>query len=124
MIYAVEGPQPFQQRARNHIAALENAGHLFVISELVWTECLVWPFRAADGPLLLEYHRFLTAPQLARVPLTAAAHERAAMIRGIHHHGLADSLHLAAAIEARADRFLTNDNRLAAFSDLAVEVLP
>ena len=34
VIDAVEGLPPFQQRARNHIAALENAGHRFVVSEL------------------------------------------------------------------------------------------
>jgi hypothetical protein len=33
-------------------------------------------------------------------------------------------LHLAAAIEAGCDRFLTNDNRLTTFPDLPVEVLP
>jgi hypothetical protein len=37
---------------------------------------------------------------------------------------LADSLHLAAAVEAGCDRFLTNDTRLSAFTALPVEVLP
>ena len=32
--------------------------------------------------------------------------------------------HLAAAVEARCDRFLTNDHRLAKFSGLTIEVLP
>src|SRR5271157_3336176 len=43
VIYAVEGQPPFQQRTRDHIAALENAGYRFVVSELTWTECLVLP---------------------------------------------------------------------------------
>lgn len=34
VIYAVEGLPAFQQRARNHIAALESAGHRFVVSDL------------------------------------------------------------------------------------------
>jgi|SRR4051794_29130606 len=37
---------------------------------------------------------------------------------------LVDALHPAAAVEARCDRFLTNDARLARFPDVAVEVLP
>ena len=57
VIYAVAGQPPLRQGARNHIAALENAGHTFVISELTWTECPVWPFRAGDGPVLLESFR-------------------------------------------------------------------
>jgi predicted nucleic acid-binding protein len=52
VIDAVEGQPPFQQRARDHIAALENAGHRFVVSDLTWTECLVLTPRATDGALL------------------------------------------------------------------------
>src|SRR5438105_15146742 len=63
VMYAVEGQPPFRQRARNHIAALENAGHRFVISELTWTECLVIPLRTGDGPLLLDYERFFLGPK-------------------------------------------------------------
>lgn len=58
VIYAVEGLSPFQQRARNHLAALENAGHCFVVSELTCTECLVLPLRAGNGPLVLDNQRF------------------------------------------------------------------
>jgi predicted nucleic acid-binding protein len=124
VIYAVEGQPAFQQRARNHIAALEAAGHRFVVSELTWTECLVWPLRASDGPLLLEYQRFFLGPHLTSVPLTAAVHQRAALVRGVHGYSLGDSLHLAVAVEYRFDRFLTNDLRLAAFPDITVDVLP
>jgi predicted nucleic acid-binding protein len=124
IIYAVEGQPAFQQRARNHIAALQNAGHRFLVSELTWTECLVAPLRTGNGPLLLDYHRFLLGPLLTTVPLTAGVHHRAAMIRGTHNHGLADSLHLAVGVEYRADRFLTNDQNLAGFPVLTVELLP
>jgi len=62
-------------------------------------------------------------------------HTRAAAIRGRDLHpaippakpkryGLADALHIAAAIESGCDLFLTNDNQLANFSDIAIEVLP
>jgi hypothetical protein len=46
------------------------------------------------------------------------------MVRGAHNHGLADSLHLAAAVEYRSDRSLTNDHSLAGFPDVTVELLP
>ncbi len=91
VIYAIEGQPPFQQRARDHIAALENAAHRFVVSDLTWTECLVLPLRAADGALLLDYQRFFLGPHLTTVRLTPAAHQRAAMIRATHRYGLADS---------------------------------
>jgi predicted nucleic acid-binding protein len=38
--------------------------------------------------------------------------------------GLADSLHLATAIEFGCDVFRTNDNELANFTDIAIEELP
>jgi predicted nucleic acid-binding protein len=67
--------------------------------------------------------------------VTAAMHDRAAAIRGRHtypaippaqprRYGLADALHLAAALEAGCDVFLTNDNQLAGFPDITVEELP
>lgn len=124
VIYAVAGPSVFQQRARNHIAALETAGHHFIVNELTWTECLVLPFQHANGPLLLDYNRFFFGPHMRTVPLTAAIHHRAALYRAIHKHGLADSLHLATAVEYRFDRFLTNDRHLASFPDITVELLP
>lgn len=124
VIYAVEGQPPFQQRARDHIAALENAGHRFVISDLIWLECLVHPFGTGNGALLLDYQQFFLGPHLATVAATLAVHQKAAAIRGIHRYGLADSLHLATAVAHRLDRFLTNDNRLSAFPDITVEVLP
>ena len=124
VIYAVEGQQAFQQRARNHIAGLENAGHRFAISELTWTECLVWPYRIGNGPLLLDYERFFVGPRLAALSLSASSFHRAATIRGTHNYSLADSLHLATAVENGIDRFLTNDNRLAGFPGIPVEILP
>jgi predicted nucleic acid-binding protein len=124
VIYAVEGQPAFQQRARNRIASLEGAGHRFVVSDLTWTECLVLPYRNGDGPLILDYQRFFLGTHITTVSLTAAIHQRAARIRGTHRYGLADSVHLATAVEYRLDRFLTHDNRLAAFTDISVEILP
>jgi predicted nucleic acid-binding protein len=80
--------------------------------------------RIGNGPLLLDYERFFSGPHLTCVSLSAAAHHRAARIRATHNYGLADSLHLAIAVENRLDRFLTNDNRLVGFPDIAVEMLP
>jgi len=67
--------------------------------------------------------------------LDSAMFERAAAIRGGNtyqaspsgqpkRYSLPDSLHLAAAIEAGCDVFLTNDNQLAGFPEITVEVLP
>ena len=44
VIYAVEGNAADKKRAKDHLDALEQAGHRFAISELTRTECLVRVF--------------------------------------------------------------------------------
>lgn len=135
VIYAVEGNLADQQRALNHLAALEQSGHRFAISDLTRTECLVPVFGPGGGQRLSDFFRFFHGPNLRTLGLTAATHARAGAIRGGHaypatppdhprRYGLADALHLAAAIESGCDVFLTNENQLATFPDITIEVLP
>ena len=49
VIYAVEGNPADQQRALDHMAVLEQAGHRFAISDLTCTECLVPVFGPGGG---------------------------------------------------------------------------
>ena len=136
VIYAVEGNPADQLRALTRLAALELAGHRFVISDLTRTECLVPVLGPGDAQRFSDFFfRFFHGPNLRTMGLTAAMHTRAAAIRGGHtyptilpaqskRYGLADSIHLAAAIELGCDVFLTNDNQLANFPDITVEQLP
>ena len=135
VIYAVEGNPADQQRALDHLAGLEQAGHRFAISELSRAECLVPVFALGGGQRLSDFFRFFHEPNLRTLSLTAAMHVRASAIRGGHsypaippaqprRYGLADALHLAAAIESGCDVFLTNDKQLANFPDITVEELP
>jgi len=73
---------------------------------------------------LTLFDAFCTRPDVQVVPITTAVFDRAALIRATHNYKLADSLHLAAAVESGCDRFLTNDSRLSSFPDIPVEVLP
>jgi uncharacterized protein len=130
VIYAVEGQVPFQQRAQGHIATLEAAGDRFLISDLTRGECLVHPLGRGDAVLLLSYQRFFLSRNLLVRSLSPSIYDRAARIRGVYRYAggrsysLADSLHLAAAIESGCDRFLTNDARLGNFPEITVVILP
>jgi predicted nucleic acid-binding protein len=135
VIFAVEGNAADKKRAKDHLDTLEQAGHRFAISELTRTECLVPVFGPGNGQRLSDFFRFFHEPNLRTLSLTAAVYVRASAIRGGHtypaippaqpkRYGLADALHLAAAIESGCDVFLTNDNQLANFPDLTVEELP
>lgn len=135
VIYAVQAAAIEHQRAMAHLTTLEQAGYQFVISELTITEALVLPFQPGNGQLLEEYFRFFHGPHLRTVCFTTAMHYRASAIRGNQHYpatppaqpkrySLADALHLAAAIESGCEMFLTNDNQLNSFRDIAIGVLP
>ena len=135
VVFAVEGKPADQQRALDHLAVLEQAGHRFAISELTLTECLVPVFGPADSQRLSDFFRFFHGPNLQTLSLTTAVYSRASAIRGSHfyqqaatapprRYGLADALHLAVAIESRCDVFLTNDHQLANFPGISVEKLP
>ncbi len=123
-VYAVEGTPPFQARARARLAAMRAAGDAPAISDLTWLECRVRPIRLGDAAGLADMESFLTASDVVRVPMPGAVHERACRIRALHNYGLADSLHLAAAVEGGCGLFLTNDHRLSGFTDIPVEILP
>lgn len=135
VIYAVEGNPADQQRALDYLDVLEQAGHRFAISELTRTECLIPVFGLGGSQRLSDFFRFFHGPNLHTLPLTAAMCDRASAIRGSHtypaippaqpkRYGLADALHLAAAVESGCDVFLTNDRQLAAFPDITIEELP
>jgi hypothetical protein len=91
-------------------------------------------FGPGAGQRLSAFYRFFHGPNVRTFGLTAAMHARAAAIRGGHYYpavppaqprryGLADALHLAAAIESGCDVLLTNDNDLANFPDITIEAL-
>ncbi|HWE34969.1 MAG TPA: type II toxin-antitoxin system VapC family toxin [Isosphaeraceae bacterium] len=124
VIYAIEGPPSFQARATSRLKALVAAGDQVALGDLTALECRVKPIRIRDTALLADYEAFLNAADVVRVPMPPAVYERATEIRACHNFKLADSLHLATAVEAACQVFLTNDSRLARYPDLTVEVLP
>jgi predicted nucleic acid-binding protein len=82
------------------------------------------PLRLGAIKTLADFDAFFTHPDVHRISIAAAVFDRATTIRAKYKFKLGDSLHLAAAIEAGCDRFLTNDTRLSGFADINVEVLP
>lgn len=79
------------------------------------------PIQFGDAAALAFYDALFAQVNVERVPITTAVFDRATLLRA--KFKLGDSLHLAAAVEAGCDHFLTNDARLSAFTDLPVEVL-
>jgi uncharacterized protein len=124
LIYYFEGAPSFKARATTRLTAMWAAGDGIVTSDLVRLECRMLPIRLGDAVSLADYDNFFAQANVERAPLTSAVYDRATLIRAAHNFKLGDSLHLAAAVQAGCDRFLTNDTRLSAFTDITVEVLP
>jgi predicted nucleic acid-binding protein len=124
VIYLLDHIGSFQVRADARLKALEAAGDQVAVSDLTRLECRVKPMARGDKVKLAAFDAFFARPDVRLAPLPTAVYDRATALRAAHNFKLADSLHLAAAIEARCDRFLTNDARLSRCTDIPIEVLP
>lgn len=124
IIYFVEGSAAARARIATLLATAESAptGQL-ITSRLSRLECRVKPLRDGNAALLTTYDAFFTRTRLAIVDVTAAVLDRATELRARHGFKTADAIHLASAIEAGADGFLTGDASLAKCPDLAVEII-
>jgi predicted nucleic acid-binding protein len=111
-------------RAVHRLTALEAAADTIAVSDLSRLECRVHPIKMGDSARLAVFDAFFARPDGRLVPITTAVFDRATQVRATHSFKLADALHLAAAIEAGCDRFLTNDTRLSRCTDITIEVLP
>lgn len=123
-IYFFDHTGPLHVRTAKRLATLAAAKHEIAISDLVRLECRIKPIMTQDTTKLAIFDAFFTRPDIRMVPISSAVFDRATHIRAAHKFKLADALHLAAAVESNCDGFLTNDTRLSAFTDVAVEVLP
>jgi predicted nucleic acid-binding protein len=120
VIYLVEQVKPFATAVTAKVGA---AGTVLVASDLTRMECLVRPLRAGDTRLAQDYEDFFAAQIGEMVLFATAVFRRAASIRARENFKTPDALHLAAAVEAGCDSFLTNDAQLARFTGIAVEVI-
>jgi predicted nucleic acid-binding protein len=102
------------------LTVLGEADGLCVVSDLVRLECRVKPLAAKDPALLGDYDAYFASSDVTVFTPTQATYDRATDIRARYRYETADALHLAAAIEAGCDVFVTADRRLAGFTGLPV----
>ncbi len=124
IIYFLDHTGTFQARAVAALAPIAAAGDELVLTDLTRLEYRVGPLRRGDARALAEYDRFAAQPGVRTVPLTCGVYDRAAELRARYGFKPPDALHLAAAIVHGCDRFLTNDTRLNACTDISIDVLP
>jgi predicted nucleic acid-binding protein len=95
-----------------------------ITSIITLIEACVHPQRQGRVDLVRAYERALLQSQQVRtLPVDAALARRAVALRAQYGIHVPDALQIAAAIEAGATLFVTNDRRLAKVQDLGVLLL-
>lgn len=120
VIYAVEQVAPFFLVVD---ARLSTVGVVRVASDLTRLECRVKPLREGKTDLLRDYDDFFAGIVAEIVALSREVMDHATEIRARYGFKTPDAVHLAAAVAAKCEVFLTNDHRLDRFPDIAIEVV-
>jgi predicted nucleic acid-binding protein len=123
LIYWLDHVGPFHLRAANRMLALQAAGDSIAISDLTRLECKVGALKRRDTVVLATFDKFFARPDVSIVPLPPAAFDLAANLRADLNLKTPDALHIAGAIQAGCDRFLTSDHRLNRCTKITIEVL-
>jgi predicted nucleic acid-binding protein len=120
VIYVVEQVAPFFPVVD---ARLSAAGVVLTASDLTRMECRVKPLREGNVDLLKDYDDFFASAVAKIMALSREVMDRATEIRARYSFKTPDAVHLAAAVAANCNVFLTNDHRLDRFPDIAIEVV-
>ena len=124
IIYLVEAVDPFHTAVTARLLPYRNEPESRIItSRLSRLECRIQPLRNADARLLAEYDAFFRRDRLIVSDVTAEIIEQATTLRVRYNFKTPDAIHLATAIEEKADLFLTGDGALARCTEVKVEVL-
>lgn len=120
IVYSVERIAPYVQAVDAKLAA---SGLVLVASELSRLECRVKPVRKGDAALLQEFDDFFAGNVAEIVMLSRGVIDLATEVRAQFGFKTPDAIHLAAAVFAGCDVFLTNDHRLSRFTNIVIETL-
>jgi predicted nucleic acid-binding protein len=112
VIYLIEMQEPWHSHVRARLLPAAGVVPEICFSDLTRLECRVGPLMRGDAEALAEYDQFFATPGCRRAVLDAAVFDLATDLRAGHRIGVADALHLAAAIGAGCDEFWTNDLKL------------
>lgn len=124
IIYLVEGTPDVRGAVASLVAEAEqHAGRRIITSRLSCLECRVKPLRDQDLALVETYDRFFSRPGLTVFEVTRAVIDRATELRARLGFKTPDAIHLASAIEASVDLFITGDRAVARCTDLNVRVV-
>ena len=123
MIYSVERVEPYRSLLTPLWKAARAGGFTLASSELVALETLVKPLRDGNVRLEMLFRSILAAAEIDLIPATLETWEDAARIRAETGLATPDALHVATALQAGCELFITNDTDFRRVQGLPVVVL-
>ncbi len=123
-IYYTEKRAGFVDRMRAIFQHVLDEKIDVVTSTITLTECLTKPLREKDAALVAAYNAMLRSTRGIRlIPVDATVAGRAADLRARYNLRTPDALHVATALAAGCDAFLTNDRDLKRVTEVRVFLL-
>lgn len=125
LIYFVEANPTYVDRMSFIIDHLEQSDTLRAVSSVITlAEVLMHPIKENKPALVREYQDILiNSAEFSLMPVTVSVAQSAARYRAHYNLRTPDALHVATAIDAGCDAFLTNDLGLRRVTDLTILVL-
>lgn len=123
-IYAFEENEKYLPLVRPIFEAIDQGKIEAITSTITLLEVLVHPFNQNNQELAQQYREILlNARGLTTLSITPEISERAARIRSGSNIRTPDAIQLAAALNAGATHFITNDSRLPDIPGIIILVL-
>ncbi len=125
VIYFIEAHRQFGPLVRQVVELMnENRIQAFT-SVLTLSEVLPKPVETGNDELAEKFKTYLkNGPNLTLLPITETIGESADVLRGKYPHlKTVDAVQIAAALDAEADAFLTNDKKLSGIKEIKILVL-
>jgi predicted nucleic acid-binding protein len=125
IIYSIEGGSTVRQAVVGRLREIQAAGggSAILTSLLGRLECRTKPLASGNAALLAGYDRFFESEHLSLLPITPDVIETATLLRAHHRLKTADAIHVASAMAAGADEFLTGDVALARCNEVPMTLL-
>lgn len=123
-IYYIENHPTYAAKVDNVLEYVENNQIQIHTSVIALTEILMKPLQMNDQTSIKIYLDLLTnRHDLHLVPVTMVLAQKAAALRANYNLRTPDALHIASAIDANCDAFLTNDFGLKRIKELQILIL-
>lgn len=121
VIYILERPDQFEQQTAALVGAIANGAFHAATGELAITEVVSGVAKLEDEDVLRRCLDFFESGDVvALYPVTRDAFYRAGLLRAALRVSTPDAIHMATALDAACDVFLTNARRLHAPSELRI----